>query len=128
MKNNFIPYPEALALKELRFNEECLGYYGCDKKFNFNIVSKNEMLFLNSKLTVNAPLYLQTFKFFRDKYKLSSHCDLKNTSHIKNNYYFKIVNFSDYISEDTTLIIDGFSTYEEAELQSLKKLIELCKK
>lgn len=46
MIDNFLPYQQALDLKELGFDEECFDYYD----------------------QVPAPLYQQAFKFFRDKY------------------------------------------------------------
>jgi hypothetical protein len=29
MNKEFVPYEQALQLKELGFDEPCLGYYGC---------------------------------------------------------------------------------------------------
>jgi hypothetical protein len=129
MNTNFIPYTEALALNELGFDEECLAYYKNNDKLIVYYTSKpsiTQKVIFDNYNGIKALLYQEAFKFFRNKYKLSSHCDLKNISHIGNNYYFKIINFSDYISEDNILIVDGFTTYEEAELEGLKKLIELC--
>ena len=40
MKNEFIPYEQALQLKELGFNEQCFGYY----VGNELITSINEIL------------------------------------------------------------------------------------
>lgn len=47
MKKEFIPYQQALELKELGFNEKCAAHY-----------------------CVQAPTYGQAFRFFRDKYNL----------------------------------------------------------
>jgi hypothetical protein len=66
MTKEFIPYEQALALKELRFDEPCLGYYvGKDKE----VYTSNETLSapfkfrLESKTTFVAPLYQQAFSF-----------------------------------------------------------------
>jgi len=123
MNHNFIPYPEALALKQLGFDEECFGYYE-DGTFIFWYGSIQEPEFL---LNCTAPLYSQAFKFFRDNYKLAGHAELVNISHLGEHHEFKIINFSDYVDEDTTLVGTGYSSHEEAELKGIQKLIELCR-
>jgi hypothetical protein len=66
MKNEFIPYEQALALKELGFDEPCFGYI---KDGEFRIPNPHEP-FKNSELKswfVTAPLFSQAFRFFREK-------------------------------------------------------------
>ena len=68
MNKEFVPYEQALELKELGFDEPCFGYYNVDPQFKtppFNMVKpfKNEWC-------LPAPLYQQAFRFFREKYKL----------------------------------------------------------
>ena len=55
MNKEFIPYEQALELKELGFDEECFTY--------------ND----NSKIFRAGVLYQQAFKWFREKYGLV-HC------------------------------------------------------
>ena len=63
MEENFVSYEIDLVLRELGFNEECLGiYYGDTLSYDYN----PEMY--SSKLP--AALYQQAFKFFREKYNL----------------------------------------------------------
>ena len=123
MEKEFIKYTEALALKELGFDEKCLGYYiknsslwcnWLDVKFNDDPSNDKE------DFVADAPLYQQAFKWFREKYGLQS-----NVSHglifsfvINNKSYEDFPN-----SED-----NWFRTFEEAELACLKKLIEIVKK
>jgi hypothetical protein len=66
---------------------------------------------------VQAPLYQQAFRWFREK-KIHS---------IVQEYAFKNYMFSidDGINRDVEVI--GYNTYEEAELECLKKLIEIVK-
>ncbi len=118
MKNEFIPYKQALALKELGFDEPCFGWY--------NWTGKDLTLANNSYVDINptnAPLYQQAFRWFRDKYDLRIR-----------NYVF--VNMSGGISEgfevfryakDTISRVEAL-TYEEAELACLLELINICKK
>lgn len=62
MKNQFIPYEEALELKELGFNEESFGYYAGNEL----ITSINEIFKSTEILIISAPLYQQAFKFLRE--------------------------------------------------------------
>jgi len=117
MKNEFVSYEIALALKELRFNKSCLGYYNIDPylknpSFNLSKPFKHEWCLL-------APLYQQCFRFFREKFGLYSEIrqlELKNG----NEYGY-------YIRKTKSSIIESFKTYEKAELACLKKLIEIVK-
>jgi|694.fasta_scaffold35632_15 hypothetical protein len=116
MEKEFINYTEALALKELGFDEPCFGYYyTSDKKevgLEMYIDVRNQDVYY-----VQAPLYQQAFRWFREK-KIHS---------IVQEYAFKNYMFSidDGINRDVEVI--GYNTYEEAELECLKKLIEIVK-
>jgi len=115
MEKEFIPYEQALALKELGFDEKCcasyykkydneIGYHKVHRDFNF------------AALTVSAPLYQQAFRWFREKYNLHSY--------IEGAYPW----FRYYVnSEDDRW--EGFkhTLPKEAELECLKKLIEIVK-
>jgi hypothetical protein len=123
MEKEFIPYEQALALKELGFDEPCIRYYWTDGMFSktynepFNYSKKEN--------TISAPLYQQVFRWFREKYKL--------VAYIK--YYaewnFEIFRIDDKIAEvqDDVNVDYTFrgGSYEEAELECLKKLIEIIK-
>jgi len=123
MENNFILYEEAHVLKKLGFNAECYAYYH----------NKVEYLLVKGKRTTNntiedrydsdcaTPLYQQAFKFFRDKYNY--HKDITFKASFGGNF--------EYIVTIQTIgkivILDNESSYEEAELKCLKKLIGICK-
>ena len=106
MKNEFIPYEEALALKELGFDEPCFGFW-----------SKIHGLFITTtsgKLNENAgealaPLYQQAFRWFREKY---------GWTNPTRQLIFIL---------DKTAQTDNPMSYEEAELDCLRKLIEIVK-
>jgi len=131
MEKEFIPYEQALALKELGFDEKCIGiYYNNGKNF---IISETSMT--NSELDsyksldseMSTPLYQQAFRWFREKYGIYSSI---NSFHCVNSIkpfglqidYF-VKGIWQYYESDDEL---NFNTYEEAELECLKKLIELC--
>jgi hypothetical protein len=111
MEKEFIPYEQALALKELGFDEECFAYY-YNKELSFGArVAYGEV--------IECPLKQQAFRWFREKYGLNSHIHQEN----RNNYsYCCGQGYSDEIGG-----YQDFKTYEEAELECLKKLIEIVK-
>ena len=43
MEKEFIPYEQALALKELGFEEECLDFYDDNKELFYNHENKEKM-------------------------------------------------------------------------------------
>jgi hypothetical protein len=118
MKNEFIPYEQAIALKKLGFDEPCIALYNKECKtihLNLNLVNK--------KPYFCAPLYQQAFRWFREKYNLDSFVKHLYKSTIKVGYYFGI---DQYKGVEFQMDFDAwYDTYEEAELACLKKLIEL---
>jgi len=128
MEKEFVPYEQALELKELGFNEPCLGYYvGKDKE----VYMSNETLSapfqfrLESKTTFVVPTFSQAFRWFREKYDLYSQtpstCVEENDRIFYNN---PIYDELDNIVFDS---MEQYTTHEEAELECLKKLIEIVK-
>lgn len=123
MNKEFVPYKEALALKELGFDEPCFGMYytkdGDIRKIDINEIG-------------DAPLFQQAFRFFRDKYGLEIVLRPDQLNHeSKKLREYVIVSYDkswklEEIAEPSHWIRKGtFKTYEEAELASLKKLIEI---
>jgi len=113
MNKEFIPYEQALELKEIGFNEECLKYWV--------LVSDRYELF-RDKLTnddIPTPLYQQAFRWFREKYGWIGGVRL-----LTNSVPGIIGEFTK--DKDYSFMIIG-TTYEEAELGCLKKLIEIVK-
>jgi hypothetical protein len=133
MKNEFIPYEQALALKELGFDEPCLaGYNFKDRRtgqFTYpsakepNTTSEARVYYKDKKI-VGTPLYQQAFRFFREKYGLYHSIGLDNSLEDDVNCDYQIINHSQSISESET----DFKTYEKAELACLLELINICKK
>jgi hypothetical protein len=105
MEKEFVPYTESLALKELGFDEPCLGFYlHSNQHFGYN----SKPFATNDSFTLDAPTFSQAFRWFRQKYDL-----FISISHYENGYSINDLR--------------RFETYEEAELECLKKLIEIVK-
>jgi len=126
MIKEFIPYQQALALKELGFDELCLTYYNYDMK----IERSDDWAFgctLEDKRDRNeclAPLYQQAFRWFREKHKLESIVVPSGNSEGKTNgYYFEII--FDFSKDN--IESDSYPSYEEAELACIDKLIKIVK-
>jgi hypothetical protein len=113
MQNEFVPYTEALALKELGFDEPCFGLYHNDKTFYPTQCKSHEQY---HGQICSAPLYQQVFKFFREKHRISP--VITCYSELGNAWKYHIPNEGGE---------KGFYTYEEAELECLVKLIEIVK-
>ncbi|MEI6186944.1 MAG: hypothetical protein WCP46_00380 [Alphaproteobacteria bacterium] len=122
MNKEFIPYEQALSLKELGFNESCLGCYYKDKTFAYHP---------DSDAFVDTPLYQQAFRWFREKYNLRGFIGFRpNVKQFDCHVYDMSLSGKEYVQQRT---MEEFNkdpkvgTYEEAELACLNKLIEIVK-
>ena len=129
MKNEFIPYEfipyeQALALKELEFDEPCFGLWNLNNgKHEVDIIGVCEYSKEFKYREVLAPTFSQAFRWFRKKYNLDSFVKHLYKSTIKVGYYFGI---DQYKGVEFQMDFDAwYDTYEESELACLKKLIEL---
>ena len=117
MNKEFVPYEEALELKELGFDEGVYANYDIPIALRNNGARGKEYIRLLlgavGPNSIKAPLYQQSFRWFRENYKLYHAIEFKHSKH-----YGYIQN------SDFTIWCD---TYEEAELACLKKLIEIIK-
>ena len=119
MEKEFCTYTQALALKELGFDEPCFGYYTEGKyiKNNLDISNKDFDFVCNQCL---APLYQQAFRFFREKHNLD--CNVATYALNRPKEYHWLISWTNEAKGH------GLSkTYEEAESACLDKLIETCK-
>ena len=121
MEKEFVPYEQALALKELGFDEHCFGFYN-NADGNVWIKHSIEESIKNIYIgDFQAPTFSQAFRWFRENYEIKSNISFSRAysdyrwNYIRPRY---IVEFHCY---------NGFDTYEEAELECLKKLIEIIK-
>ena len=120
MNKEFIPYEQALALKDLGFDEPCMAiYYSKDKSFSWHHHkdhTNDEPILDSGEFNISAPTFSQAFRWFREKYGLKSSISYSMLD--DTNWYFQF---------DKSGIKYGFKTYEEAESACLLKLIEICK-
>ena len=122
LEKEFIPYQQALALKELGFDEPCFAGYSTSTE---QIEFYSRPLLTRDSFTIDAPTYSQAFKFFREKYDLCIVIDEYTRPQIKTRGVKGISSILLFeYSKDGKY--SGFN-YEEAELACLKKLIEICK-
>ena len=116
MEKEFIPYEQALALKELGFDEPCFReyYYG---KLSYDEIFNGQTT--HSDLAL-APTFSQAFRWFREKYEY----EVSIHKLIEENGYMASIGWEGV--EDIMEQVEG-NTYEEAELACLIKLIEIVK-
>lgn len=107
MKKEFIPYEQALELKEI-------GY-------DIPSISSE-----HGNIWEREILYQQAFRWFRDK-KLSDSCVCRYQSKIDGGIYYYYVINHDYGVEETKHYGEAFSSYEEAELACLNKLMKIVR-
>ena len=117
---DFVPHKESLQLEELGFDEYCFGAFTSDGVFKRDTSdwNKNSLKMINeatdADLKVLAPLYQQAFRFFRAHYP-----DLNfGVGKIYNHKYHYHINLEWRFYK---------GSYEEAELELLKELIEYAK-
>jgi hypothetical protein len=144
MKTEFIPYEQALALKELGFDEECFGRYLTEEAWKLDLTPKSFKIkeCQNSKCSefdLSAPTFSQVFRWFREKYNISYSIDwMSRSSEFYNGYYVHFRGINDNkINQENFIVLNDelpskgykvYKTYEEAELACLKKLIEIVNK
>jgi hypothetical protein len=111
MHQEFIPYQQALDLKELGFNDKCAAHYldVDDLELKWEIYRN---LSTNMTYLIQAPIYRQAFRFFREKY---------NFTYSIGNTNISVVHYG------TTQLLQNNATYEDAELATIKFFIEIAK-
>lgn len=130
MIREFIPYQQSLELKELGFDEPCYKMSEHRKICNeqeqpggcqlHNIHCSYPDCTIDKDITpIGLPLYQQSFRWFRENYNLF----FDNLQYVNNEWKFTTYSTTteDYFQSDY------YKTYEESELECLKKLIEIVK-
>ena len=115
MKNDFTPYEQAVSLKQLGFDKPCFGYYVELKNPQEGLLKiglDNDFL--------QAPTFSQAFRFFREKFGYYANLFVDDDK----TFGFMI---SSFVEEGVLEkpIQRNYSSYEEAELACLIKLIEI---
>jgi len=131
MNKEFIPYEQALELKQLDFDKPCFGWYHdnileFDFKIRANEIIEHHKLLGRFKGCCLGPTFSQTFRWLLEKHNL---------------YGIIIPSVTMAWTFKTMTVVQGmvevppynhvdacdYSSREEAELACLKKLIEIVK-
>lgn len=144
MESLFCPYEQALALKALGFDEPCFAFY--QKEYTETrpiMVDDSEQYRLtgyrtcrNSEIPkhyVSASTFSQAFRWFREKYQIFPEVLTDCTTEPKFVYTYNTFygNPKDLTEQEwgwennIGQYSDIYRTYEEAELATLDKLIEI---
>jgi hypothetical protein len=123
---DFVPYQEALELKQLGFDEPCFGRYWHEELKLVNIDKQFEV----PNYACLSPLYQQAFRWFRGKYQIDSWIysnlnGLYSVSNVKRGV--GLYSVSNVRRGKGLGKVSEYQTYEEAELECLKKLIDIVK-
>jgi hypothetical protein len=117
LEKEFAPYEIALQMKELGYNERNIYHYAngiLQEGITYNSDHRDYE-------SISAPLYQQAFRWFREKYRLDG-----KPEYFLNDWYCFIIN--DMKGEDNSRrLFTEFPSHEEAELECLKKLIQIVK-
>jgi len=130
LEKEFVPYEQALALKELGFDEPCFATYQKGLKgpimwdyWSIKLInSTNE----EDEVECTAPTFSQVFRWLLKNHNLYGII----IPTITMNWTFKTMTVVEDIMEVPPykhVDANDFNTYEEAELACLIKLIEIVK-
>lgn len=125
MNREFIPYEQALALKELGFDEPVFGEHQVSPStFGTRLVLlQDEDDDETYDDFVLAPLYQQAFRWFRDKH----HMWILINQETSNGWWsYQILDTVDPVYHHQ-INDNGYETYEEAELDCLNEMIKIVK-
>jgi hypothetical protein len=133
MEKEFVTYEQALALKELGFDEPCLAFYDgtWDTKIYFNYKRDSsgdyEPFTTSERLNwFGAPLKSQAFRWFREKHKL--HSWVQPMYEDQDFFVFVLAKPIDFmIPKDINWKGDEYLNHEEAKNACIDKLIEIIK-
>jgi hypothetical protein len=117
MNKEFVTYEQALALKELGFDEPCLAWY-VSKRHGLELgqVVQSDLL----RDAVIAPLKQQSLSFFREKYGLKPQI---TTTYNEWDFFIPESEYNEFPIRQSS---DKW-TYENYEENLINKLIELVK-
>lgn len=140
MKKYFVSYAQAVALKELGFDEECFNrfyvklnskVFGIDehgrsypvKNTRRKLYTLGDHAVLNKENVILAPLKSQVFEWFLKEHKLYFRPDYYDQLR-EYDFQGNIHRLGEY---SCVANIDNFKTFEEAESTAIDKLIKLVK-
>jgi len=137
MEKEFVPYELAVKLKELGFDEPCLGFYNHQGQLilmaqeDESSIEMYKNSYVEMGMQYAAPLFQQVFRWFRKKYSWQHSIDATSDQHsfeLGYNYWI----WNNKTGEEYHTMPKNrptgdweYETHEEAELECLEKLIEI---
>ena len=91
MEKEFVTYEQALALKELGFDEPCFKGYTEEYKTLISFANTHTNTSVKNTLPTKpftAPIYSAAFRWFRENYNLFGHIEVEGD----NSFYWHIRN------------------------------------
>ena len=132
MEKEFCNYNQALALKELHFDEPTIYYTTQSNNsyiYNFEEHPDDFIRNIGDKTLIAAPLKQQVFRWFREKYNLRGFIGFRpNVKKFDYHIYDMSLSGMEYVKQRTMEEYNKdplVGTYEEAEDACIDKLIEI---
>lgn len=123
MEKEFVTYGLVIKLKQLGFDEPCMGvYYGDEDDIQFVLDVRETQYYAQKgyKNGVLVPTFSQAFRWIRENYQWT----IKVSQVTKNNWSYTLENFP----KDRTYYGEIYKTFEVAEIACLEKLIEFIER
>jgi hypothetical protein len=123
MKNEFVTYEIALRMKQLGFDEPCIGYYDGNNLFiidrNSKIESKNSIYSTNELFSgvIASPTWQSAFRWFREKYGVH----MTPSKYDETQWW---VNWGSWTSK----VCDSYEESQQVCLEKLCEIVENIKK
>jgi len=140
MEEQFVPYELALKLKELGFDEECLGEYRQDREYETYDPRKGEDVTLGSNKIffttsyygwgerslhlAKTPLWQQAFDWFREKFNLFGYIGIVNWHHLDEHKYTPHIKGIEPLK--LNIMYRSYDKYEDAQKMLLESLIKIA--
>ena len=126
MKKEFVTYEQALALKELGFDEKCFNVYD----ILAYLQDEKQMDNLNLE-KISAPIKQQAFDFIESKFGLYyQKADIKVSASEREGYRWRYFIYK--IGEDEPIYVDesllGFLNSEQLQNHCLDEMLKIVKK
>lgn len=120
MEEQFVTFPIAEKLKELGFDEPCLGVFGLYSK-ELLISEASKGLCNADHELILAPLWQQVLQWLREKHNVYFHIDYKPA------FEKYAIHFQSPKIESPSFIRQSFDTYEEALKTGILEALKLIK-
>lgn len=134
LEKDFVPYSESMELKELGFDEPCIKQWTyapvlifCTNAWGHPKLKTNKESHSDSGGDcISAPTYSQAFRWFRENYNLDSEIYM-NHEYGSKFYTYLVLQLDRAIISHLSGATGKSPEHEEAELECLRKLIEIVK-